>query len=82
MTTTNSTVGTTWTLMVTGPQVTSATISSKVTSFEIGIFASLPAETVIGFVVNRDTGKNFTLGTGENLYARSLTGANPVAINV
>ncbi|MCP4651496.1 MAG: hypothetical protein GY853_15640 [PVC group bacterium] len=81
MTTANATVGTTWTLMATGPQVDQATIASKVTPFEIYIATSAPAETEIGFVVNRDTGKNFTLLSGEKLYARSLTGNNPVAIN-
>ncbi len=77
----NGLVLTTWTAMVVGPQVSIASISSKVTEFEIYIATSLPAESKIGFTVMPDTGKTFTLLSGETLYARSLKGNNPVAIN-
>ncbi len=81
MTTDNDTIGTTWGLVVSGPQPTIATISSKITDFEIGIFTALPAETILGFVVPARAGYTFTLESGENLYGRSLTGQNPVQIN-
>ncbi len=81
MPTTNSTVGTTWTLMVSGPQITAATIAAKTSEFEIAIATSLPAESLNGITVFKGPGVNFTLESGQNLYAKCEDGNNPVAIN-
>lgn len=80
-TTSNIVVDNNWTLVLSGPTSEAASIEAVSLSAQIAMSENLPAASLVGFRMNPSETYNFTLNTGENLYAKSDTGSVELVLN-
>lgn len=80
-TTTNVSVPSDWTMVLSGPTTETVSVESVSSSAQISIATALPSESLSGFRISPGETYNITLLASEILYARSIRDTVTLVLN-